>query len=315
MRVLVTGGTGFLGSHLIRRLIADGATVTATLRPDSDTWRIDDLLSDVTLIRADLTDVAAMADAVRRCAPQFVFHLAGEIHGRGACDDQEAWRRSIRVNLDGTLNLLSALRQLASDISRIVRIGGMEEYGHGQAPFEETQREQAVSPYSASQIAATQLSHALAPHWNLPLVTVRPSIIYGPAQDSGFFIPGLIRACIEQREFAMTSGAQGCDFIYVDDVVDSLCGVATTESSIGEIINVGSGSEITVREVAELILRQSNAKINLKIGAIPGRTTEPPHRFMSIAKAGRLVGWKPSTGIESGLNQTIAWFRKNRWPE
>ena len=178
-------------------------------------------------------------------------------------------------------------------------------------PFEETERERAVSPYSASQIAATQLSHAVAPLWGLPLVTMRPSIIYGPAQDSGFFVPGLIRACLDGREFAMTSGTQACDFVYVDNIVDALFAAATLGNATGEIINVGGGSEITVREIAEMILRLSNSKIDLKLGAIPSRISEASHRFMNIAKAERLIGWKPATGIESGLKQTIAWFRDN----
>ncbi len=275
--VLVTGGTGFLGSHLARRLAADGASLTLAVRPNGNTERIADLMPAVSLIEADLTDPDATRTLVRSAAPQLVVHLAADVSGRDAADDPAAWSRSVEINLLGTLNLLNAVRQHVPAVARIIRAGSMEEYGNGPAPFRETQREQAVSPYSAGQVAATQISHAVAPQWNLPLVTIRPSIIYGPAQDTRFFIPGLITACLDGRDFAMTRGEQSGDFVYV----------------------------------AEQIVRRSGASTDLQLGAVPARAGESALRFLDITKSEHWLGWQPSTCIEAGLDQTIAWFSRS----
>jgi nucleoside-diphosphate-sugar epimerase len=309
--VLVTGGTGFLGSHLARRLAADGASLTLAVRPNGNTERIADLMPAVSLIEADLTDPDATRTLVRSAAPQLVFHLAADVSGRDAADDPAAWSRSVEINLLGTLNLLNAVRQHVPAVARIIRAGGIEEYGNGPAPFRETQREQAVSPYSAGQVAATQISHAVAPQWNLPLVTIRPSIIYGPAQDTRFFIPGLITACLDGRDFAMTRGEQSSDFVYVADVVDALMLTAEANDIDGEIFNVGSGESTVVRDLAEQIVRRSGASIDLQLGAVPARAGESALRFLDITKSEHWLGWQPSTCIEAGLDQTIAWYSRS----
>jgi nucleoside-diphosphate-sugar epimerase len=310
--VLVTGGTGFLGSHLVRRLVGDGARVTVLARESSSTWRFADVAGQVRMQQGDLGDAASLDRCVGQARPDLVFHLAATASGRFAPGEAAAWRESLRVNALGTLELLRAVAEHAPGVSRFVRAGGMEEYGAGQAPFSEEHRERAASPYSAGQIAATQLSAAFCARAGLSLATLRPSLVYGPAQPAGFFLPSLVLACLDGARFPMTGGRQATDFVWVGDVVDALCRAAVVESAGGEILNAGSGRSVPLREVAEAVLRLSGSRAKLEFGALPHRQGEARERRLSIEKAARILGWRPVTPLEEGLQRTIAWYRTNR---
>ncbi|MGQ0721055.1 MAG: NAD-dependent epimerase/dehydratase family protein, partial [Candidatus Eiseniibacteriota bacterium] len=239
--ILVTGGTGFLGSHLVRRLVGEGARVSVLARERSSTWRLADVAGQVRVLHADLGDHASLDRCVGEAGPDLVFHLAATASGRFAPGEAAAWRDSLRVNALGTLELLRAVAERAPGISRFVRAGGMEEYGAGQAPFSEEHRERAASPYSAGQIAATQLSAAYCARAGLSLTTLRPSLVYGPAQPASFFLPSLVLACVDGAGFPMTEGRQTTDFVWVGDVVDAFCRAAGVEYAGGEILNARSG--------------------------------------------------------------------------
>jgi nucleoside-diphosphate-sugar epimerase len=310
--VLVTGGTGFLGSHLVRRLATEGARVAVLARERSSEWRFADVAARVRVLHADLGDPASLDRAVGEARPDLVFHLAATASGRFAPGDAAAWRDSLRVNALGTLELLRAVAERAPSVSRIVRTGGMEEYGAGEAPFSEEHRERAASPYSAGQIAATQLSAAFCAHAGLSLTTLRPSLVYGPAQPASFFVPSLVLACLDGASFPMTTGQQATDFVWVGDVVEALSRAAVAEAAAGEIVNIGGGASVTIREMAEAVLRRSGSRGRLQFGALPHREGEARERRLSIAKAARLLGWTPVTSLEEGLDRTIAWYRANR---
>ncbi|MCC6350569.1 MAG: NAD-dependent epimerase/dehydratase family protein [Candidatus Eisenbacteria bacterium] len=304
--ILVTGGAGFVGSHLVRRLVRDGARVTVLTQPGAPIAALAEVAGRVTLVEGDLVESASLEQAIGLLAPEVVFHLAAWTGGRSRPDDPGAWRLSLRVNLEGTLNLLVSLAAGRTRPKRIVRTGGMEEYGAGPAPFREEQREHAVSPYSASQVAATQVAHALAAQWNLPLVTLRPALVYGPGQDESFFLPSLVRACVEGRDFAMTSGEQAVDFVFVDDVVEALIASATRDGVEGEILNAGSGREITLRDLAERVRALSGSRARLLFGARPERAGEASHRWMDSRRAARLLEWSARTKLDEGLRRLIA---------
>jgi len=307
--VLVTGGTGFLGSHLVRRLVGHDANVAITVRAGTEPRRIRDVVNRTRRIEADVTDAASLRAAVREAAPDAVFHLAAWTGGRHA-DVEDAFRRSLAVNHEGTMNVLKAVRDEAPG-ARVVRTGSMAEYGDGEAPFREDSPTREDSSYSGSVILATHLAHAIAPTWGLKPVTLRPSLIYGPAQDSDYFLPGLIRACLAGADFPMTTGEQGVDFVFVEDVVEALVRAAGSGAAAGEIFNVGSGVEITVRELAETVVRRTGTRAKLLIGAVPTREREAQHRCLDIGKAERMLGWTPRTPLEEGIDLTVAWFREN----
>ncbi len=307
--VLVTGGAGFVGTHLVQRLLEAGASVTVLEHPAARLDRLAPAAARVRAVSADLAEPGAAGRALAGERFEAVFHLAAWTGGRNRPLDPDAWRRSLAVNVQGTLELLLALVAGGEPHPRVVRTGGMEEYGDGPVPFREAQRECAVTPYSASQVAATQFAHALAARTSLPLVTVRPALVYGPGQDESFFLPALVRACLDGREFEMTSGEQTVDYVHVRDVVEALALAAVRPGVAGEVFNAGSGREIAIRDLAERIAALTGAGATLKIGARAGRSGEGSRRFLDVARARERLGWTAAVPLEEGLRGLVAAMR------
>src|SRR5262249_8963765 len=163
-------------------------------------------------------DVDVLARAMSAARPGILFHLAGVTTGRKPGDEFEQVGRALEANLKGTLNLLEAVGRGNVPIERIVATGGLEEYGAGVSPYEEAQREAPVSPYSASQTATTHFLQMLHRRLRLPVVILRPALVYGPAQAVDFLVPALIVRCLEGGDFEMTAGQQRRDLLYVEDL-------------------------------------------------------------------------------------------------
>jgi UDP-glucose 4-epimerase len=308
--VLVTGATGFIGSHLVRRLVRDGATVHCLVRPGSNAERIADVAAKCQPWSGDLRDPVSLTRSAAGAQPKIVFHVAGVTSGRQPGNEFEQIERALEGNLKGTINLLEAVRRADIPLERFVATGGLEEYGVGVSPYDEAQRESPVSPYSASQAATTHFCQMLQRRLQLPIVTLRPALTYGPAQSVDFFIPALIMRCLQGGDFDMTNGQQRRDLLYVEDLVDAYLRAALAPRVVGEVINVGSGVAALVGEVATAVVQLSGARTRLRMGVIPERVTEIAHLVCRNDKAARLLGWQPVTSLTEGLVRTIAWYRE-----
>jgi len=303
-RVLVTGISGFIGSHLARRLIKEGAEVHGLARHSSNVCRLKDISDEIIIHYADIRDLPTLKTAVAAIKPRKIFHLA-------ACVDPgrslELIGQMLDVNLCGTLNLLQALNGTNCDC--FINTGASEEYGNNTAPFREDQLPNPISPYSASKASATIFCQMLYRTCSTPIVTLRPFLTYGPGQRGGMLIPSLIRKTIAGEKFQMTKGEQTRDFNYVDDVVDAYVKASVTPRAIGEIINIGSGLEYKVIDVVEKVLRLMKSPLKPLPGALDYRPAEVWHFFCDNTKAKKILGWKPSTNLEDGLKNTIKWYR------
>lgn len=308
-RVLVTGASGFLGSHLTRRLTDEGADVHILVRK-SGGRRLDDLAPSVREHVADVTDITAVSAAVQRAHPEVVFHLAAETRARGRAGDWTAARVSMKSNLLGTMNVLHAALE-AGALQRFVRAGSLEEYGNGPTPYDEGQREQPVSPYSASQVAAVHYCQMLQSQTQAAIVTLRPTLVYGPSQSTDFFVPGVIAACLVGEDFEMSSGHQRRDLLYVDDAVDAFVRAAATDGLHGAVVNLGSGEAFTLRAVAERIARLVGGSARILVGRRPDRPGEIAQLLGATERAGQLLAWRSETSLSEGLARTVAWYRAN----
>lgn len=306
--ILITGASGFIGSHLTRRLTELGADVHVFLRADSDPWRIRDIIEKgITVWKVDLNESEKIKNHVQRIRPRRVFHLAAIVNPERTLDNIE---EIIDVNVKGAVNLIKALQGLPLDC--FVNVGTCEEYGDNTAPFGETQRESPVSPYSASKVSATHFCQMIHKVAGIPVVTVRPFLTYGPFQLSNLLIPSLIRHCLNnEREFRMTSGEQTREFNFVADIVEGMLKASLSKDLIGEIINIGNGMERKVIDVARLIVRIANSPIELKRGSLGHRKGEVPHFYSSTEKYFRLLSPPSFTPLEEGLKTTIEWYQKN----
>ena len=313
MKVLVTGAGGFIGSHLVERLVREGAAVTAFVRYNSrqDPGLLALLPADVRdaveTIAGDLRDVDAVAMAVRGC--DIVFHLGALIvipysylHPREV----------VETNILGTLNILMAAR--TSNVPRLVHTSTSEVYGTARyTPIDEAHPLQGQSPYSASKIGADKLAESFHRSYGLPVVTVRPFNTYGPRQSTRAVIPTIITQVLTSDVIQLGDLATTRDFTFVADTVEGFWRAATTPGIEGAEINVGSDSEISIGDLAQLICRLIGVEARIEVDPrrLRPAASEVRQLWASQARARELLGWAPSTNLEAGLARTIDWFRAN----
>lgn len=297
-RVLITGATGFIGTHLLRELKSAGAEIGIISRNSTSSC-------DYVFI-GSLDDKKFVSKALSKFKPEVIFHLAAE---RERALTYEAFSIAIKTNLNGTLNLLFAALSL-KNLSRVVILGTAEEYGDNEAPFHEDMRESSVSAYSFSKQSSTHLAQLMYKSFQLPTVVIRPSLVYGPGQNSDMFLPALIESLINNKIFPMTLGEQTRDYIFVGDVVEALLKSGHSTGIEGEILNVGSGTPIQINLLVKQVENILNVKNLALVGAVPYRTKEQMNYWLDVSKAKKLLNWSSKTSIEDGLKQTIAWYRQ-----
>ena len=306
-RALLTGASGFIGSHLTRRLVAEGARVHALTSNVSSVYpsRLLDLRNSITLHEASLTDRGALEQVAAAVRPELVLHLGAYTHVG------KSWQRvdeCIQANVQGTVNLLMALAPY--DYARFVNTGTSEIYGDVDVPFREDGPVHPISPYSVSKQAAEQYCQLFSEARSWPIVRVRPFNAYGPAQSPDRIIPEIIARALQGRPIRMTKGMQTREFNYVDDLADGFVRLLTTPGIDGELFNLGCGEEVSMRDLATRILALLGNPVEVDFGALPERPTEIPRMYADSAKARRVLGWQPRTSLEEGLTRTIDWFRR-----
>ena len=306
-RVLVTGADGFIGSHLTHRLVADGADVHALTSEVSSVYprRLIDLRGSITIHEGNLMDRSAMDALVRSAKPSYIFHLAAYTHVG------KSWQRvdeCIQANIQGTMNLLQALAETGYE--RFVNTGTSEIYGDIEVPFREDAVVNPISPYSVSKYAAERFCRLFQRAYGWPIVMLRPFNAYGPAQSPDRVIPEIIVRALRKEELAMTQGRQTREFNYVEDLADGFVRAAMADGVEGEIINLGCGEEISMRDVATTILDVMGNPIEAQFGALPERPTEIMRMYCDSTKARTLLGWAPQHSLREGLAKTIEWYRR-----
>ncbi len=305
-RVLITGASGFIGSHLVRELVGRGVQVQAIVRPESDLWRLEDVLPDIALERVDLADGAGVRDVVCRLRPTLVVNLVAHGGHPSSAGERAA---HIRAGVLGVSHLIGALEELP--VERLVHVGSALEYAPLSRALVETDAIAPTSFRGVAKAAATLLCLEAAARSSLPVVVLRLFHVYGPAEAEGRLVPTVVRAALRGGEVALTAAGARRDFVFVGDVVDA--GVAALEAPDavnGEVVNVGSGCETANDELVDAVRAVSGRPVDVRVAAFPARPTDAPHRCADIRKAGRLLGWHPTRTLEEGLSETFEWFQR-----
>ena len=305
--VLVTGGTGFIGSHLSRRLVGEGATVSVISRGNAPVDLISDISDRINICKAEITDLDFLQDFVKKVRPKLVFHLAANVN---VSPDFDLIKSLIDINLLGTINMLKASAE-ADSVKKFVFLGTSDVYGPSDSPSSESQAANPISSYGASKAAAEIFCRYLAGQHSIPLVILRPFIVYGGGQSPAMFIPNLILSALKGEDFSMTGGEQTRDFLYVEDLIDACVIAGHCSDANGEIINIASGKETSLTKVAEGIMSLLDNPVKLRLGVLPYRENERWHVMADINKARRLLGWEPETNLIIGLEKTIHWYLNN----
>jgi dTDP-glucose 4,6-dehydratase len=312
-RVLVTGAGGFIGSHLVERLLAEGATVRAFVRYNSrgDPGLLRFLttqeLSHLEIIAGDLQDEHAIRKAVEGI--QVIFHLGAMI------SIPYSYRHPVEVaktNIIGTLNILTASRDF--EVERIIHTSSSEVYGTAiQIPISEAHPLQGQSPYSASKIGADKLVESFFCAFELPVVTIRPFNTYGPRQSARAVIPAIITQALTQNTILLGNQNTIRDFTFVNDTVAGLLKAAEVPGITGEVINLGTGQEIKIGELAQKIIRKTGRSVKIKVDPVRLRPerSEVMRLLSNNTLARKTLGWEPTVSLDDGLDQTIDWIKSH----
>jgi nucleoside-diphosphate-sugar epimerase len=306
-RALVTGAGGFIGSHLVQRLVADGTEVHALTSAVSSIYpvRLVRLRDRITLHEGNLTDAGAIDAVVQRVRPTHVFHLGAYTHVG------KSWERAdeaVQVNVQGTLTLLQALARTGYE--RFVNIGTSEIYGDIEVPFREDKAVRPVSPYSVSKHAAESLCRVFHEGYGAPIVLLRPFNAYGPAQTADRVIPEIIVRALRGEELRMTEGRQTREFNFAPDLAEGMVHAAVTPGIEGQLFNIGCSEDVSIRDLATMILDLMGNPVEAKFGALPERPTEIWTMRCDNTRAREILHWSPRHTLAEGLEETIAWYRR-----
>ena len=326
-RVLVTGATGFIGAHLVRRLSTLGAQIHAVTRHPPTTSRPAASVSGEEWRGehgeqwhvADLSDAAATADLVARVSPEVVFHLASEVTG---VREPGTVAPTFAANLTAAVNLLTAVT--GTPVRSVVLAGSVEEPRDGLAPS---------SPYAAAKAAATGYARMFHALWQVPVSVLRVAMVYGPGQpDTTKLVPYVTLSLLRGQDPELTSGSRMVTWVYVEDVVDAFILAGTDGAAAGHVLDIGTAKPVSIRDTVELLTTLVNDTTTDRTltggpgvdrmaanGPLIDRTVRP--RFGAVAArpldrtqrsdpgpAERVLGWRPATSLEAGLRQTIAWY-------
>lgn len=294
MRALVTGASGFLGSHLCRRLLAEQAEVHAASRAD----RSGDPDDGRRWWRCDPGDADAIGDLLARVKPDVVFHLAGAV---GAAPDLDLVAPTFQSLLASTVNVLTAATAVGG--CRVVLPASLEEPRAGTADTLVP-----LSPYAAAKLAAGAYARMFAALYGTPVVSLRIFMAYGPGQDPGKVIPQAILALLRGEAPRLSSGTRRLDWVYVDDAIDALVAAAARPGLDARTLDVGSGTAVSIRDVVERIVHLVDPAIRPAYGTRTDRP-EASERIADVEPTTRALGWRATTALDDGLARTVEWYR------
>jgi dTDP-glucose 4,6-dehydratase len=308
--VLVTGAGGFIGSHLAEALVRAGASVRAFVRYTSrgDYGWLEaadpDVVRELEIFRGDLANPEAVSGAIT--GRDVVFHLGALIPIPYSYRHP---REFVTANVNGTLNVLEAARR--TEVERIVHTSTSEVYGTAQEiPIAEEHPLHPQSPYAATKVAADQLGLSYQRSFGTPVAIVRPFNTYGPRQSARAVIPTIVTQALSRETIELGATDTTRDFLYVGDTVAGMMRCGRADGVEGEVINLGTGVEVSIAQVVQRVLRLLQRDVPVSFGdeRLRPPDSEVERLVADVAKAKALLGWTPETDLDQGLQRTIDWL-------
>jgi len=312
-KVLVTGAGGFIGSNLVEALVLEGCKVTAFLHYNSrsDYGNLDFIdqavLKNVRIVSGDIQDFMTIRKAVS--GHDTVMHLAALIAIPYSYHAPESY---VKTNVLGTLNVLQAC--LDEEVSMVIHTSTSETYGTAiYTPIDENHPLQGQSPYSASKIGADKIAESFYRSFDLPLATIRPFNTFGPGQSARAIIPTIISQALTTKDNTIHLGllTPVRDLTFVKDTVKGFIDIGKKRNTIGRVVNIGSGTGITIGDLAGKIITQINPEIQIKSdeNRIRPEKSEVMELICNNQAASELLGWRPAYTLDSGLSETIDFIK------
>ena len=317
MRVLVTGGAGFIGGHLAQGFAGDGHDVIVldSLEPFYDVGikeyaieagqrAADESDGSYEFVEGSVTDAPLVNDLVE--SVDTIYHQAAQAGVRASVEDPE---KVNRINVQGTFTVLEAARD--ADIERVINASSSSVYGKPEyLPYEEAHPTTPVSPYGASKLAAEHYVRVYEEVYGLPTVSLRYFTVYGPRMRPNMAFTNFVSRCLHGKSpVIFGDGEQTRDFTYVEDVVDANRRLLETDAADGEVLNVGSTGRITIDELARVIRDEIDPSIEIVYD--DAREGDARHTHADVSKARKLIGYDPDVSIRDGAKRFVEWYREN----
>jgi UDP-glucose 4-epimerase len=292
-RILVTGARGFIGSHLCSRLVKNNNSVYAITR--SDQGSPDD---SVTWLQGDLSDQSFVKTTVREIRPDYIFHLSGFVSG---LRELNIVLESYHSLLTSTVNILAAATEFGC--KKIILAGSLEEPDYNDIiPVPS-------SPYAAAKWASRGYAAMFYKLYGTPIANPRIFMVYGPGQrELKKLIPYVITTILKNESLKLSSGTRAIDWVFIDDVIDGLINIAQSSVTAEDIIDIGTGNTITVKELVRNIVSITGSTVIPEFGEIADRPLERV-AVADPAATYRKTGWKPKVTIDEGLTKTVEWYK------
>jgi nucleoside-diphosphate-sugar epimerase len=298
-KVLIVGGTGFIGMHIARKALEYGFDVTIISKKQKDCESLD----SVEYITADVSQKNNLLIQLKGKLFNYVVNVGGYIDHANYFNGGNS---VFDVHFNGVRNLVDCIDR--SELITFVQIGSSDEYGGNLAPQFETQREAPISPYSCAKVASTHFLQTLFITEKFPAVILRLFLVYGPGQGKERFLPQIIKGCVHNQKFPASKGEQLRDFCFIDDFVQAVFSTLDNDNAYGEVINISSGESTSIKKIVDMVVNIIGFG-QPQFGQIAYRDGENMALYANIDKAEKLLGWRPGTSLEKGLAETIKWMK------
>lgn len=304
--VLITGASGFVGANLTRLLLKQGYLVHIILRENSDLWRIADIIPKLKVYRGDLLDSDWMSKTLDSIKPQYIFHLAQY----GGYPFQKETEKTWQTNFMTTVRLLTAAEKIG--FKKFIYAGSSSEYGQKNKPMSETDFLEPNSAYAVSKASASLYCEHMGRDNKLPVTILRLFSVYGQFEEPGRLIPTILLRYLNNEKLELASPKIARDFIHIDDVCEAFIKTAIEKKANGRIINVGSGKQTTLGEVANTLSSIAGKDIPVIWDKTKGRSFETTKWVADTKRARKLLGWQSKIDFKTGLRNTLSWMKINK---
>lgn len=305
-KILVTGGTGFVGANVVRKLVSLGHRPTILVRKESNLWRLKDVMSKVRFVQTDMSDYKRLKSDLKKIRPNFIYHLA--TYGANQ-SIQNNGTDLVKTNILASYNFLEIC--CGNGFEYFVNTGSSSEYGFKNSPMTEADVLQPVNLYGASKGSVTLMAQVLAKKYSLPIVTLRLFSPYGYFEEKNRFMSTLMTCAVKNKSINLSNPNYVRDFIFIDDLTNAYIHFLSSKKYFGEIFNIGSGKQSKIGDVVKLTQDISGKKLKINWSKHSSNQLEPKIWVANISKANSRLRWSPKVPIEVGLRKTYEWFEKN----
>ncbi len=306
-KVLITGGGGFIGFHLINRMLKLGAKVYIVERKDAKLKKLNNVMKEIEILEVNITDLEAVNRTINLVKPDYIFHLAAY----GVNSAHKEYIEAVKTNIIGIVNLLEGIKCV--NCKKFINMGSCAEYGDRKEILEEELNLKPVSVYGSTKAGATIIAHQIAKENNISIVTLRPFGIFGEGEDRHKIFCHVILSIIENKDVRLTACYQLRDYCYIENIIDGMLLAARAKNIKNDIFNIASGNIYPLKYYIELIFKNMETDKKPLYGEVKYRENEMWTPRANIKKISSKLNWEPKISVEDGLIKTIKWYKDNAY--